>query len=484
MAKNNDIKYDYEKEISFSIDEIKNIAQETAYKVNLPGFPIHDCIALSQKDENEGFIIKFIVDDVFDASYMREFDKFGIKEKIFLERSGNRYAVNKNSTERVTVTISTPKVISIKVSNFQTSENKFFDDRLLRLVIPTEIEIELGVFQCKSLHISGTTYFCGLLEVTLNKKTYHLYKHRNDDTKENFLIIDSLEENLFEEFKRNTSAIIMAFGFVTGNLFRDEYYYQTLKKDGDLTLIDDTAYYKNKSSVITHANLFNPMDFRDYLKYYEKENLLKVIPSRLDLKIFSNICELISSNVTLSRSINLLIEGHQTKLLLLKAGIYSISLETITSFIADENEEKIKPIAEKKLAKKIRTKFKEIIDEYEPFMTDYGVAVLNSKIDNINSPTNSKKLSKPFEIYNLKLSDLEMKILGHRNKFLHGTSPFEESELSEKDSDIAFISKKLLTLCNMLILKYCGYRGHLIDYSGYHQLDFEEEMTEHLFKIL
>ncbi len=62
--------------------------------------------------------------------------------------------------------------------------------------------------------------------------------------------------------------------------------------------------------------------------------------------------------------------------------------------------------------------------------------------------------------------------------------PFEESELNKKDKDIAFIAKKLLTLCNMLILKHCRYKGHLIDYSGYHQLNWEEKITEHLIKII
>ena len=110
--------------------------------------------------------------------------------------------------------------------------------------------------------------------------------------------------------------------------------------------------------------------------------------------------------------------------------------------------------------------------------------ILKAKVENINSPTNSKKLSKPFELLGLKLSQTEKLILNHRNKFLHGTSPFKESELKSKESDISFISKKLHTLCNCLILKYCGYSGHITDYGGFHQFNWEDKVTEHLFKII
>jgi hypothetical protein len=124
------------------------------------------------------------------------------------------------------------------------------------------------------------------------------------------------------------------------------------------------------------------------------------------------------------------------------------------------------------------------LSECESFISDYGNRVLKSKIENLNTPTNAKKLSKPFELYGLKLSPSELKILNHRNKFLHGTSPFEETELKDKENEIAYITKKLLTLNNSLILKYCNYSGHMVDYGGYHQLNWENEVKEHLFKII
>ncbi len=475
--------FEFEKDISSSIRAIKSLKEETAYKTILEGFPIDKSIATSVKNENDGFVIKFFIDGILDGDYMRDFDKFGIKKNIILDRNGRKHSINENSTEKVTVTLSSPKVITIEVKNFQDQEDDFFNDKTLRLILPTSVEPDFGDFECKSLHISGTTTFCGLIEVKLNEKSYHIFKNKNDDTKEKFLIIDSLEKNSFEEFKKNTSAILLAFGFISGNLFQNEYYYQIIKEDYS-TIAEATAYVRKEDSIITNAGLLNPLEFEQYLEYYKKEELLKQIPLRLQSNSFSKICELLSNNSTLARSVKLILVGNQTNLLLLRAGIYSIALETLTGFIYEENKSKLKPISDKKLSQKIIGKFKETLDEYECFLSDYGNEVLKSKIENINSPTNSKKLSTPFEIYNLRLTKSELLILNHRNKFLHGTSPFNEDELKDKDNEIAYISKKLLTLCNSLVLKYCGYSGYMVDYGGYHQFKWEEKVTEHLFKII
>src|SRR5690606_21427835 len=157
--------------------------------------------------------------------------------------------------------------------------------------------------------------------------------------------------------------------------FRDEYYYQIIRKD-NITIADATAYYKKEPSIITNARLFNPMEFQQYLKHLGQEKLLEKISLQLDPNIFSRMCKLIKQNTTLERSIKLILEGNQTKLLLLKAGIYSIALETITGFISEENKEKLKPIADKKLSDLLITKFRNTLSEYESFVSDYGIEIL------------------------------------------------------------------------------------------------------------
>lgn len=480
---NNYLNYDFEKDVTISIDSIRNLKKEKAFKTELKGFPIDNTIATSSKNNDEGFTIKFFIENPFDIKLMQDFKKFGIDENIILRNGSIPYSINKNSVTDVTVSMSSPTVVTINVKHFQNQEKSFFDDKILRLVVPTKTESNFGSFSCKSNHISGTTTFCGLIEIKINDKSYHLFKHSNDDTNENFLIIDSLESNNFSEFKKNTTSILLAFGFITGNLHQDEYYYQVIEKD-NITLIKATAYFKKEASIISDVNLFNPMEFQEYVKQIKQEYVLEKIDLQLKPEIFSNMCKIVSENLTLKRTIKLVLEGNQTKLLLLRAGIYSIALETITSLISDENESKLKPITDRENSKKFIKECKEILEKQKSSISEYGYDVLKSKIENINSPTNSKKLSKPFEIFKIKLSKSELAILNHRNKFLHGTSPFEEIDLPNKDYEIAYISKKLLTLCNTLILKYCGYKGYMVDYGGYHKLNWENKLEEHLFKII
>ncbi|MFP3633039.1 hypothetical protein SB776_41240, partial [Burkholderia sp. SIMBA_045] len=70
----------------------------------------------------------------------------------------------------------------------------------------------------------------------------------------------------------------------------------------------------------------------------------------------SNLCNIIKNNSAYSRSCQLVIEANNAKQYLLKAGILSIALETITTLVYEENREneKIKPISNKQTAKNIR----------------------------------------------------------------------------------------------------------------------------------
>lgn len=473
--------YDFDKSVHWSIKSINNLKSEIAFKTKREGFPINDTIATSIKNPDGGFTIKFFLDEFFYDSGSKS-DKYGVTGNILLKKGEMTYSINEKSVTSLNLLFSVPQVITITVKNFQSAENKEFDGKVQRLIIPVENEVQFDVFNCKSIHISGTIVGCGLIEVKVGNKTYHLFKYSNRDTKTNYLIIDSLEENTFNEFKKNTSSILLGFGFVTGNLYQNEYYYQIIRED-NITLADATAYVKKEASISSNVSLFNPLYFKKVAAKISKEKGIK-IPTLLSSESFSRICNKLNKNETFARCIKLILEGNQTKLLLLRAGIHSIALETLTNIIYEENEDSINPIPDKQLAKKIRKKLKSELNEYEAFLSEYGHSILNAKLDNLNRPTNSKKLSKPFEIYNIPLSKSDLEILNHRNKFLHGTSPFNEDELQNKENEIKHISSKLLYLIYCLALKYCGYRGHIVNFASVRQLNLGEKMTEPLFTIL
>lgn len=480
---NTDIKVDFEKKVYWSISRIESFHKEKAFRIINNKFTINEAIATIKKEKDEGFVCKIFLDQLHDITFNQNIEKFGIFEEIIFETTGDIYSIRKDSARSIDLTLSSPQVLTLHLDHFQSGLVQDFDNKKQRLVIPVDIDPTFDLIEFKSVKINSSITFCGLLQISINNFTYHLFKYKNDDTKRNYLIIDSNELNTFLEFKTNTKAIITAYGYLSGNLFLDEYYYQTFK-DEELDMVENILYEKNEKSALTDMSLLNPFRFKEYIKAIGKNNELKNTQLWMPASIFSRMCRTIISNETYSRCCILIIEGNQSNQLLLRASIYSIALETLTNIIYEENTLRINPIPDKKLAKLLRDKIFNILDEYKEFLTDYGMKVLSSKINDINNPTNAKKLSVPFEIYRIKLSKDDLEILDHRNKFLHGTSPFSEEELKHKEKEIRFITSRLQFMLNSLMLKYIGYTGHIINYPAWIQYNNKEKVTDHLFRII
>lgn len=480
---NNEIKADFEKNVHWTISRIESFHTESAYRIKDSDFPIGNSIASISKDAEKGFQCKIFLEKLYDYTYNQNIERFGVFESITLESTGDTYFIEKNSVHTVGIALSSPQVITLSLTKFQSGLKEDFDNKKQRLIIPVEIEPNFEIIEYKSLRINDTVTFCGLVQIIINGLNYHLFKYKNDDTGKKYLIIDSLEHNKFDEFKINCKSIITAYGYLSGNLHLNEYYYQTFQEK-ESEMIENISYEKNEKSALTELPIFEPFRFREYVEAIGKKEQLKNITSNMTSSVFSKLCTTIKTNEVYSRCCELLIEGNQSKQVLLRAGIYSIALETLTNIIYEENTEKINPISDKKLAKLIRGKFSEIVKEYDEFISDYGMKILESKINDINKPTNSKKLSMPFELYRIKLSKDDLEVLNYRNKFLHGTSPFGEEELKEKEHEIKFIIARLHYMINSLMLKYIGYSGHIINYSAWIQYNRKEKVTDHLFKLI
>lgn len=169
---------------------------------------------------------------------------------------------------------------------------------------------------------------------------------------------------------------------------------------------------------------------------------------------------------------------------LLKAGIFSIALETISGLIYEDNKEKINPIQDKGKARLIRQKLQKTLEEFKQDIPEEALKIYTAKINELNKPTNSKKLSYPFQLYKIDLTVEELEILNHRNKFLHGTSPFEETELIDKKYELKFIIAHLKFMINCLMLKYIGYSGHVVNNPGFMEYNTKETVSNHLFRII
>lgn len=128
---------------------------------------------------------------------------------------------------------------------------------------------------------------------------------------------------------------------------------------------------------------------------------------------------------------------------------YSVVLETICSVLYKENKDFFKPFLVKK---------------------EWGY----------DFKKNGDKLTKPFELQQIayELSDAEKKIIKTRNNFLHGGITEEGKESMEK---LLYIGMELRKLCCILLLRYSGYKGPILNNAVEMKLEEALKNKEPLF---
>ncbi|TKC56490.1 hypothetical protein FBD94_22475 [Pedobacter hiemivivus] len=471
------------KDVHWSIESIKSFQDEKVGKIEKSDFPISECTAIIQKDGIKGYTFKIILNKIYDYTYNQDLQKYGILDGIRLTINGSGYVIDADGAKNVEISLSDPQVLTLWIAHIQRGEISDFDKRLLRLVIPIKADPQMDLIEYSGLRIGSNYTPAGLIEVSFNKKSYHVFKYEHPNTDDNYLIIDGLEPDDFAMFQHNTIAIITAMGFVSGDLYLDEYFYHTLDKDENYK-VDYMCYQQMEESAITNQAILDPLGFQQYVEATGQSRIVEQFGVDMKKAVFSSLCQKIAGSLEFSRCCKLMIEGNQSKQMLLRAGIYSIALETITGIINDQYEDKVNPIADKKLSKTIIDKMLSTLQEYDAFLDDYGLEILKSKLKNLNSPTNAKKLSKPFEIYGVNLTKEDLDILNHRNKFLHGTSPFSEDELPGKTLELGLIVARLWFLLNVLMLKYAGYSGHIKNLPALILFRRKKNPEESLYKII
>ena len=471
------------KDVHWSIESLKSFQDERVGRIEKSDFPISECTAIVQKQENGGYSCKIILKGIYDYTYNRDLRKYGVLDEMRLTLNGASYLINADGIGNISLSLTDPQVITLSVNHIQRGLSSDFDNRLLRLVIPVKSFPELDLCEYLGLQIDSIYTSAGLIEARFGKSTYHLFKYERPNTDECYLFIDNLQPDNFTAFRHNTNAMITALGFITGNLYLDEYFYQTINPAKDYE-IEYICYQRLEPSAITHQAILDPSRFREYAEHSGQAFIIEELGLNMSCEVFSSLCMKITDSLEFSRCCRLMIEGNQAKQSLLRAGIYSIGLETITGMVNEEHQDKVNPISDKKLAKKVIDKMLLALQEYDGFIDNYGLDILKSKLNNLNAPTNAKKLSKPFEIYGINLTKADLDILNHRNKFLHGTSPFAEDELPGKTLELGLIVARLWGLLNMLMLKYVGYRGHVKNLPAWILHNRKQDPKEALFIII
>ncbi|MBB6107685.1 hypothetical protein SAMN05421821_101398 [Mucilaginibacter lappiensis] len=477
---NDEIPFDIEKNIYRSLKAINQLQSEKVYKIISPETPLNHQLATIEKKSNEDFLCKVYCEDLVEPVEGKKSEGYGAFEDIYLESGEDTYFIRAKSVLEISRSLNTPSLLKFRLTHFQKGRTEEFDNQLLRLVIPVDNNPGFTALSDKRLKIENHYLPSGLTEVTIDDQKFQLYKSLDDNG--NHLIIESLAPTSLDLFKKASNSIITGYALVSGNLYLGEYYYHVINED--YNAIQRLIYEKKEPSAITNITLLNHNAFRLHLENTTSSKSYHHHCIPMSMEVFSSLCQMVNENVVYARCCRFIIEGHQSKQVLLKGGIYSIGIETIAGIIYEENQDRINPIEDKTLAKTIINKVRGVVNEYGAFLTEYGKGILDAKINSLNSPTNAKKLSRPFELFDIILPDEDVAILNTRNKFLHGTSPFGEDELAEKQEELEVIVNKLLFMLMVLMFKHIGYSGHIIHYSDWIKYRYTSPYSGKLFFVI
>ncbi|HXU26377.1 MAG TPA: hypothetical protein VN698_04035, partial [Bacteroidia bacterium] len=153
---------------------------------------------------------------------------------------------------------------------------------------------------------------------------------------------------------------------------------------------------------------------------------------------------------------------------------YYVALEAIAAQIGKlknkGEKENLSPIKDDKVAKVF-------IDEVQALATkakvasglnnkEFDIEILEKNIFKLNAPPNADKLAKAFGLIGFDISKIAdyKKVLKERNTYLHGSFCIHEDD-DETFQTALHIGLRLHFMIAVLLLKYCGFSGKIINYT-------------------
>lgn len=385
--------------------------------------------------------------------------------------------------------------ISGELADMASALPELFDDKYLRLMIP----VEKG--QPKVRDIKGWWYDSdvkaiehALIKVHIHENEYHFFLFR--DKTSCYLVIDSTIPVQLEDFRKVVVSITHAFGFLFGDLYMDEGILlssATVQFDS----IENVWFSTYRESIYSGYAVYttNPYSIYNVTGQTREEidNNIEEIKEwyekikEFDDDLFSKLCTKFYDSEPFSRAAIVVLQAN-TLALEIKGSAYSIAMEAITAVMIEENDLKIpKPIPDdtvaKSLVKEFMDKVEELFPKKDPATKDI-YSILKTRISNLNKPTNADKLKKPFELFGYLLKDYEKEVIKHRDVFQHGGLPGDPDSPDAVFKDVYYSCMVLHRLIVILVLKYIGFSGYIINYPQLHKHITAKDLSEDLlYKI-
>jgi hypothetical protein len=456
-----------EKKVSRTIDTIETFFNENFYQVNFAHESVDKAVAkTTRKDDGLYFEISKMI-----LTAQKSADKFfdDDDKTIEFQNFNKKILFNIQSCSKVNFSVGLAGYTTVSgcINEFKTDKLDDYSNAYYRAVIVSSEDFQIGkYFHCEKLKIKDAIYYSRILELSIQGIKLHVYPYSDKVTKRNYFFIETQEKEDYSKFEGILDEIVLAFTYLTGTFLGHEIY--TLGSNDisfDSNQINQILGLKKffddlKSSfqIIPHVILFHELNVKVQLFETKYIELL--------------VCELCKSLIY-KRTILLICQAN-TEPHYVKATLYSVALETITSLIAENIIEKINPIRDKEIAKKIRTDLKATLKNHELSIDIEAFKKIESDIERINSPTNKKKLLAPFEHFNLKLPQKDVDAIERRNDFLHGRIP--------ESADRHFLpltNSRLLFCINCLCLKQLGFSGYIMYHPVMYQVNNKIEPEEY-----
>ncbi len=311
----------------------------------------------------------------------------------------------------------------------------------------------------------------------------------NRGREEFFLSVESRIKQSFESFSNKAHAVINGLGFISGYLPGDMgYYFAYTTKHMKTPKYFYCCEFRDTIRAMLTPISSNPYSYLTHKKAAAKKYQNKKILRCVKISEFSNLCQHLHDSVAFSGTILLILESSVASLLF-RPGGYAMALEAISDIIMKGSRTNIAPIKDKALSRKIVKECQDIITKHCATLLDADtLSLLNSRIgSNLNKPTNKAQLKAPFDFLKINLRPRDLQVLETRNDLLHGRYPdiTEEGKLRTNDRinrDLYYVSLRFYTLLNMVILKWCGFDGHIINHPKIQERYCKIKLKEDYFR--
>lgn len=455
------------KNIFESLEILSELHKDHYVVVEKPNSPIDKILANFTKDSNKGFSLKFK-----DQSHFH-FDLGDIEHLNITSQKYNLYF------EKVFINSISPPSITGSISNFQTNGFNKEKHYHYRLFIPLKKKTDFHFYISHFTYETKKHISSECLRINYKELDIDLYLYNDTEKGANYLILDTSTKCSFDQFSEYCFSSLVSFGYVTGKFPQDEGYFFAYEKQ-DLKEPNHIYYTEFRDTI---NSMYSPIYGNAYGYIRESKLAEKIYPTlrTLTLKEFSKLCQWTHTSIDFSSILLLIIEASTSSLLVMPSG-FSVALEGLTDIIVKENEAKLAPIKDKKLAKEIRKELKKVVETYSGIEKD-GQQILKNRIDNINQLTNQSKLVKPFEVLKFILTGEDITAIEHRNDFLHGRINLTlGDDTKNANNEIYYISLRLYTLLSVLILKSIGYDNKIVNYPKIHETIYKKKLNEDHFR--